>query len=130
MREWYEVRVREHLAPTHWVKKSKFYFVHGPGEAVAKYHKKSKVEHTIMWCEKDRRHRPEFYADQMRKLEQDIRREQRVAVPASGVGLTGTLSSFLGLGNELLAELKGQEKAKVIKRRKNDIRYKQETSTY
>ena len=47
-RQAYEVRVREQLGPTRWMKKSKFYNATGPQDAASKY----KGKGSIMWVEK------------------------------------------------------------------------------
>lgn len=47
-RQWYEVRVREQIAPEKWVKKSKFYQASSSADAVARY----KGNGHIMWAEK------------------------------------------------------------------------------
>lgn len=47
-RQWYEVRVREQVGPEKWVKKSKFYFVKGPGDASKKY----RGSGFVMWVQK------------------------------------------------------------------------------
>jgi hypothetical protein len=124
MREWHELRVREKIGPAKWVKKSKFYFVHTPGDAVEKYTKRAKVDHTIMWCEKDKRHGPEYYSQQMTKLSADIRRETKQQQVAATKPQGNSILGFFGLGDSLLAELRSQEKNKVIKRRENDNRKK------
>ena len=110
MRVWHEVRVRELVAPDRWVKKSKFYRVHKPGDAVKKYEKRSKVSHTIMWCEKDRRHSPERPSYQIPRILADVRNEQKL------LGSTA-------LDTES-AEQRLREKERVIKRRSYEQREK------
>lgn len=104
-RSWHELRVREQVSPNRWEKKSKFYFVPTPGDAVALYQKRNRVPHTIMWCEKDRRHRPDRLVAQTAKLERELRLERREASTT-----TGAFRGFLGLGDELLGELRGSGK--------------------
>lgn len=53
-RVWYEVRVREQLSPSKWVKKSKFFFARGPKDAASKY----KGNGHVMWCTKVGKERP------------------------------------------------------------------------
>lgn len=47
-RQWYEIRIREEVGPTRYMKKSKFYFEVGPKEAERHYRGKGH----IMSCEK------------------------------------------------------------------------------
>lgn len=120
MREWYELRVREQIRPEKYVKKSKFYFVHGPSDAVEAYCKRAKSRKrpfTVMWCEKDKRHTPDRLAAQAARLAVDMGVTSRRREVAKQKG-------FLSLGNELLAELRTLDKAKVIKRRYNEHRAK------
>ncbi len=121
---WYELRVREMVSPERWVKKSKFYEVRRPGDAVKIYTKRAKkngTRFTIMWCEKDRRHDPERLAVQAARVQRDIRAEQR----GRRTGLLRDVKEFLSLGSELLQELRQNEKEKVLKRRYNDQREKE-----
>lgn len=53
-RVWYEVRVREQLSPSKWVKKSKFFFARGSKDAASKY----KGGGYVMWTSKVGRERP------------------------------------------------------------------------
>lgn len=121
-RQWYELRVRERLG-TGWVKKSKFYFVQRPGEAMDKYKKHSKSEFTFMWCEKDRRHSPELLATRVAKTYAEIRKEQG-APPLLEEEDKGVVATFLDIGSTFLRELREQEKSKVQKRRFNEQREK------
>ena len=116
-RVWHEVRVRELVSPNRWVKKSKFYQVSKPEDAVKKYQKGSKVPYTIMWCEKDRRHLPERFATQALDLFTDLCRERRVQA-RSPVG---------DVPSELLdmVRVHESEKSKVLKRRSYDQREKE-----
>lgn len=119
-RVWYHLRVREMLRPGHWVKKSKFYEVKRPSDAVGKYTKRAKkrgVEHTIMWCEKDKRHDPDRLVEQTARLSREIRSEQEERIRR---GPLGDIKEFLGLGGELLRELHRSEKEKVLKRRSHN----------
>ena len=52
-RAWYEVRVRELVAPQNWQKKSKFYFVKSPQDAQRKY----RGSGFIMWVRKASYHK-------------------------------------------------------------------------
>jgi len=120
MRVWYELRVRELISPNHWVKKSKFYEVNSASGAVRIYKKRVKVPHTIMWCEKDKRHRPERLADQASGLYAEICRERaRVRAPSLG----NTFKDFLSIPGMLLGELaepvseKEVRSKRIIKRR-------------
>ncbi len=116
MRVWYELRVRELVSPNHWVKKSKFYEVASPNAAVRIYEKRCRVPHTIMWCEKDRRHEPERLAMQASDLYAEICRERKASK-----SLGSTVKDFLSTPGELLGELAGNEKevcsARIIRRR-------------
>ena len=51
--QYYEVRVRERVAPNKWVKKSKFFEAKSPREAVSMY----KGNGHIMWAQKVSRER-------------------------------------------------------------------------
>lgn len=101
MKVWHELRVRERTGPDCWVKKSKFYEVEKPKDAVAIYEKDCHIEHTIMWCEKDRRHSADRLSAEADRLFADIQREQRVTAKKGNV-----FKEFLMLGDELLGELK------------------------
>ena len=118
-RVWYEVRVRELVSPNHWVKKSKFYQVARPEDAVKKYLKRSKVPHSIMWCEKDRRHLPDRFALQALDLFSDICRERRwqAKLPIEDVP-----SELLDI-----AHIRESERNKVLKRRSYEHREKEAT---
>jgi len=101
-RVWHELRVREKVGPDRFVKKSKFYEVRSPGDAVAIYEKHCRVEHTIMWCGRDRRHDPDRLANYFENtLFRSLQQER--ARPKSAFG---ELSSFFGLGDELLRGLR------------------------
>ena len=117
-RVWHELRVREKVGPDRYVKKSKFYEVRSPGDAVAIYEKHCGVEHTIMWCGKDRRHDPDrlvIYVENtlFRSLQQERVRPK---------GAFRELSSFFGLGDELLRGLRkgGDAVARVGAGRSNN----------
>ena len=115
MKAWYELRVRE-LVNGHYVKKSKFYETKRPSDAVDIYEKRVKVPHTIMWCEKDRRHSPDRLAYQASDLFAEICRERRVKKPSLG----NTFKEFLGTPGKLLDELTGEKEVRserIIKRR-------------
>lgn len=110
MRAWHELRVREHIGPDKWVKKSKFYFVHRPKDATRIYEKNCKVDHTIMWCVKRTRQGPDQLAAQAARLSKDIKREQMSATrDSTGLGVIG---SFLKLGDELLGELRSPKESR------------------
>lgn len=115
-RVWYELRVRELVSPNHYVKKSKFYEVVGASAAVRIYKKSCRVAHTIMWCEKDRRHLPERFAVQASNLFAEICRERRNQPKSSS-------ESHL----EEVLQARESEKNRVIKRRNNDQRKKETT---
>lgn len=100
-RVWHELRVRERVGPNEWVKKSKFYEVKGPSEAVEIYEKHCRVEHTIMWCGKDRRHDPDRFVDQCGQLFRSLKQER-----VQGRTAFGELRDFLSLGDGLLKELR------------------------
>ena len=117
------------VRPGVWVKKSKFYKVKQPSDAVSKYTgraRKNGTQYTIMWCEKDRRHGPERLIAQTSRIFRDIQKEQ---VEQQEKGLLEDVKSFLSLGGELLQELHQGEKEKVMKRRYNDRR-KKEAAAY
>lgn len=128
MRLWHELRVREKVGPNRWVKKSKFYCVHRPSDAVRIYQERTRLsagEYVIMWCEKDRRHSPERPSYQIPRIMAEVRAEQTAA--GQGESIRKTFGEFLGLGGELLGALsqKETERSKVIKRRINDQREKE-----
>lgn len=118
MRVWYELRVRELIAGQ-YVKKSKFYEVKRPSDAVDIYEKRVKVPHTIMWCEKDRRHSMDRLAFQASDLYAEICRERRAEKVSGSLG--HTFKEFLTTPGALLGELSGNEKEvrseRIIKRR-------------
>ena len=110
-RKWHELRVREKVGPDKWVKKSKFYLVKRPGDAVAIYASNCSVEYTVMWCEKDRRHSPDRFSSQARKLMDDIRREQEAAKTTPSQDINA-FSEFAALGSELLGDLQNLKSPK------------------
>lgn len=115
-RVWHELRVREKVGSDRWVKKSKFYEVRSPGDAVSIYEKharKTGVDYTIMWCEKDRRHGPERLAAEMARLQRDIFAEQ----DGRRRSRLGDVGEFLSLGGQLLSDLKKANQGKSSNRR-------------
>lgn len=116
-RVWYHLRVRELVSPGKWIKKSKFYLVRKPGDAVKKYTERARRKgngsnHTIMWCEKERRHTSERLAMAAARIFADLKHEER-----QQLGVTS---------DELLRELR--QKDKKVKRRYNDQREKETTN--
>lgn len=127
-RAWHHLRVRELVRPGHWVKKSKFYEVRRPSEAVEIYSnraRKNGVDFSVMWCEKDRRHRPERLAAQADRLWGDIRAEQE----GQKRRRLGDVGDFLRLGGELFQELRQVEKEKVARRRSSNVKAKVESGS-